>query len=305
MPETCVEHNPIDKMAKPPVKAKSGLQGYVFLVHFAAVLFLISRVIENMREPSDSAWRDCLVNVFQNGGLWACAALVARTVLRRMPFKRQVDSEFVTFFVGAFHAAWACCYGFYHNKPAFPFGAEDLLKTLDGPTPEASVFLFQVMAGYFVYDSVLGLYAERIEQGKPIAKLSWATLIIHHGACMFILPAMAVNGRGGQWAGIAIPFFEWTTPLVNISWMLRYHKLEKMFAITTIILKVAFAILFTVGRTGVVNYIYLNVTQSTVIPFWLKVLCGGLPLVSMFWQYKIIFFVKKAVCAKPKATKEE
>merc|ERR1712093_378149 len=117
---------------------------------------------------------------------------------------KKVNSEFVTYFVGAFHAAWACCYGFCH----IPFGAENLLEAFDGPTPAGFVFMFQVMGGYFIYDFVFVLYAERIEQGKPLAKLSWATLAIHHGACIFILPGMSVNGVGGSYVGTVIPFLE-------------------------------------------------------------------------------------------------
>merc|ERR1712096_220673 len=91
-----------------------------------------------------------------------------------------------------------------------------------------------------------------------------------------------------------MPYLEWSGPLLSTTWMMKYLGLHKTYPTFNICLKAIGAIFFTIGRMGVLNYTYYNACLSRHIHLSYKVYAAVIPLISIYWEFKMIQFVLKA-----------
>merc|ERR1711964_855544 len=98
---------------------------------------------------------------------------------------------------------------------------------------------------------------------------------------------------------VVLPFLEWSGVPLNITWILRYHGTNKTHPALDVSLKAIGALLFTIGRMGVLNYVFYHTCLSEHVSLTWKIFGGMIPLLSLYWEYKLVRFVLKAAFPKP------
>merc|ERR1712098_617052 len=148
----------------------------------------------------------------------------------------------------------------------------------------------------------MGVYlfvVEIIIQRKRFFKSSWMYFTLHHPVSVIGFWAMCQQANCGLMIAFVMPFMEWSGVCLNFTWILRYHGMNKAHQSLDVALKAIGALLFTIGRMGVLNYVLYHYCHSEHNPFAVKMIGGMLALLSFYWEYKLVLFVMKAASPKP------
>jgi len=266
----------------------SGLLGIGSAVAAIAAFVLKTDVFENVLEMGRQYH---LETILFYAGFWFSLALFVKFASGFIPTKRAINYEFASHFVTVIHSCFCTYYGWFcidwRGKVPSHF---------DAPNTDAQALLMQVMCGYFLYDIVICLYVELIEQGKPLSKISWELIFLHHVSSFLTLINVLGSGTCGLYIAFTMPYIEWTSPFLSSTWMMHYHGVDKQYPLLTTVLKGIMALLWTFGRMVVLNYVYYCAVTSPHVSLAVKIIGTGIPLVSIWWQYKIMKFVSAAVC---------
>lgn len=227
---------------------------------------------------------------------WLAVATLAKAVLTILPLQRKADWEYQAYAVGLIHNCFCVYYGLFEIDwvGRVPSGFND-------PTTEAHRHMFRVVAGFFAFDAAYLFVVEIIFQRKPFFKSSWMYFTLHHPVSVICFWYMTTLQNCGFMICFLMPFLEWSGVPLNITWIFRYHGINKTHPALDVSLKAIGALLFTIGRMGVLNYVFYHFCLSEHVGFVWKVFGSMIPLLSLYWEYKLVLFVMKA--ASPKTAK--
>merc|ERR1712093_189092 len=124
--------------------------------------------------------------------------------------------------------------------------------------------------------------------------MSWD--VTAHHICTAVVIRYTLNiGYGGTYAICMIPFLEWHGPFLSITWIMKHYGTDKQWPRMNLLFKVCVVLTFTVGRQYFVNYILYRAWCDPAADCLLKAMLSFIPVLSMFWQARIIGFVLKAL----------
>jgi len=210
--------------------------------------------------------------------------------------KKPTNYEVASNATAVVHASLMTYYGF--------MGMGDAIRDLECPTTQYQRLVMRVMCGYFLYDGVAYFVWELLGRKKAWSAFSWDVFAHHLGSVTTIYYTL-LQPYGGAAAVCMIPFVEWTTPFISTTWIMKYYGFDKTWPKLTLVLKVTFALLFTIGRMVFVNYLCFKSWLSPCIDNTQKCLQVFIPLISIFWQKRIVKFVMKAINGDSRKTNDE